>query len=182
MCGRFFLDMTFEALLERYGLPGMPGFSYAHGEITPSMMVFSLTPEGPLPLEWGLDYSFMKRPLINARLETLLEKPLFQKHFVERRCLIPVNHFYEWDREKDKFRVATNEAVFSLAGLYREDGKVALLTRQAGDDLASIHHREPVYVPRELERRFLESRQPQKIRDFFLKEHPQWLIEKEMSS
>lgn len=182
MCGRFFLDLTFEALLERYGLPTMPGFSYARGEITPSMPLFSVTPEGPRPLEWGLDYSFMKRPLINARLETLLEKPLFREHFESRRCLVPVNHFFEWDKKKQKYRVATGDAVFSLAGLYREDGKVALITRAAGGDLTTIHHREPVYVPRALEHRYLESDQAQKIRDYFLQNHPQWIISQEPPS
>lgn len=178
MCGRFFLDLTFEALLERYGLPTMPGFPYARGEITPSMTLFTVTGQGARPLTWGMDYEFMKRPLINARLETVLDKPLFKEHFEQRRCLVPAVFFYEWNAEKEKFQVSTDVSVFSLAGLYRPDGKVALITREAGGGLGAVHHREPIYVPPHLERRFLESDRTVQIRDYFLKTHPAWRIEK----
>ena len=96
---------------------------------------------------------------INARSETLFEKKSFRDSFKSKRCLIPVNGFYEWEkRDKEKipyFIKAKNDDCFALAGLWDEwfdetTGKsilsVALITTQPNDMIEKIHDRMPVIL------------------------------------
>jgi|LGOV01.1.fsa_nt_gb putative SOS response-associated peptidase YedK len=96
---------------------------------------------------------------INARSETLFEKNSFRDSFKSRRCLIPINGFYEWEKkEKEKipyFIHPYNEGCFVLAGLWDEwiDGStgetiigVALITTEPNDAILKIHDRMPVIL------------------------------------
>ena len=127
---------------------------------------------------WGLIPSWAKDPsiasrLINARSETVAEKPSFRAAFARRRCLIPVDGFYEWQavtgpgQRKQPFYIhpaATSDPV-GLAGLYEDWRNPAvpdpaglgawirtctILTMPATGDLTAIHHRMPVAVPGDL--------------------------------
>ena len=92
-----------------------------------------------------------------ARSETVLEKPTFQDAFRQRRCVIPVNGWFEWVRENGQktpywIRPEATE-VFSLAGIWESGGtspgavgSFVILTRQAAPGIADIHHRQPVIL------------------------------------
>ena len=113
-------------------------------------------------LRWGLVPTWAKdlklgARMINARSETVHEKPAFRSAFRRRRCVIPVNGWFEWRRENGEkqpywLRLA-GEEVFSLAGLWERWEKggdpvetFAVLTTGATPALSDIHHRQPVIV------------------------------------
>ena len=116
-------------------------------------------------LKWGLvpfwakDASIGPR-LINARCETLGQKPAYRAAFKSRRCLIPTNGFYEWMKEKEKkqpylIRLA-DESLFAFAGLWEHwkgpDGSTiescTVITTEANGLLRPIHDRMPVIITR----------------------------------
>ena len=112
------------------------------------------------PMQWGLVPSWSKDPsvgskLINARSETITEKPSFRQSVPSRRCIIPMSGFYEWDRTDPKRKVpyfVTREdgCVMLVAGIWTAspalDGRhtFSLITRESVDDLSHIHSRSPV--------------------------------------
>ncbi|MGM9659507.1 MAG: SOS response-associated peptidase [Faecousia sp.] len=109
----------------------------------------------PFAMEWGYHLSDGKR-IINARSETAAQKAMFADGIRQRRCLIPVRHYYEWEKADDrkvKYAIEPNGSdVFFLAGIYRmEAGKpvFTVLTKNAAEDIAFIHERMPVILPNE---------------------------------
>lgn len=119
-------------------------------------------------LTWGLVPHWArdaKRPMINARAETLTEKPSFQGAARRHRCLIPANGYYEWQKEggtKQPWFLSSgdDDPVMGFAGIYDAwrnpnptDGDdqwlrtFAIITRSAPDALGHIHDRSPVVVP-----------------------------------
>ncbi len=111
-------------------------------------------------MQWGIVPHWAKpgqfeRPLINARAETIHEKPSFRKLIARTRVIVPVNGFYEWRRtETGKaafyFRSATQDAL-ALAGIYQisHDGKMqcCLITTDANNVMRPVHDRMPALVP-----------------------------------
>ena len=115
-------------------------------------------------LRWGFIPRWYKKPndgplLINARAETIAEKPAFKSSARTRRCLIPATGFYEWkkadDGGKDPFYIfPTQDEAFAFAGVWRDwtspEGETlstaAIVTCEANEDVASIHHRMPVVI------------------------------------
>lgn len=108
---------------------------------------------GAFAMEWGYRMEDGRR-LINARLETAAQKPSFRDGMLNRRCLMPMSAYYEWEKRGNnrvKYRIAPKtDGLSCLAGVYRleEDGpRFAVLTMEATDELAFIHDRMPVLVP-----------------------------------
>jgi putative SOS response-associated peptidase YedK len=117
-------------------------------------------------LQWGLVPFWAKdttigRRLINARLDSLAEKPAFREAWTRRRCLIPASGFYEWSeakggRKRPYFIRASDEPLLALAGLWERwrapSGErietCVIVTTEATQQLASIHGRMPLLVPR----------------------------------
>ncbi len=115
-------------------------------------------------LRWGLVPSWAKGAkgaarLINARSESVRDKPAFRKAYATRRCLLPADGYYEWKAEggtTQPWYLSTAEPL-SMAGLYEHwksaDGEwlstCTILTTSAPDDLGQIHDRTPLLVPRE---------------------------------
>ena len=114
-------------------------------------------------MRWGLLPAWVKDPrrftlLINARSETLLEKPAFKNAFKRRRCLIPADGYYEWhtseNRKRPYFIHRRDGAPMGFAGLAEtwmgpngeELDTVAIVTTAASADLAALHHRVPVTI------------------------------------
>lgn len=117
-------------------------------------------------VRWGLVPEWVREPqnfslLINARAETVLDKPSFKGAMRHHRCLVPASGYFEWQRDgarKQPFYIRLRQGgLFALAGLWAEwsgpDGNLidsgALLTRPANQTLSAIHHRMPVVVPAE---------------------------------
>lgn len=107
---------------------------------------------------WAKDESIAAK-MINARGETVAEKPSFRNAFRERRCLIPTDGFYEWRTEgghKQPYRITLKDGGgFAFAGLWERWDRAAdgvpvetctIVTTGANDDLAPIHHRMPVIL------------------------------------
>ncbi len=114
-------------------------------------------------VRWGLVPSWSKelpksKPLINARSETVAEKPSFRSAYGSRRCLVMADGFYEWKRsEKTPLPFYVSPAaggMFAMAGVWERwqpkqgDGveSVAIITTSANETLSAIHHRMPVVI------------------------------------
>ncbi len=173
MCGRFVIASPPAALRQIFGYPEQPNFPPR----------FNISPTQPIPvviiengsrhfrlMRWGLLPSWVKDPrkftlLINARSETVREKPAFKNAIKRRRCLIPADGYYEWhtseDRKRPYFIHRSDEAPMSFAGVAEtwmgpngeELDTVAIVTSAASADLAVLHHRVPVAIrPGDFER------------------------------
>ena len=101
---------------------------------------------------------------INARSESVAEKPTFEQSFQERRCLVPADGYYEWQVEghqrKPHFFHLTECPTFAFAGLWKEaDGQdcFTILTRSATSNCLHLHHRMPVILPEETWEFWLDS-------------------------
>ena len=177
MCGRFTLTADQDSFEDRFSLTGfdlgwVPSFN-----IAPTQEVLTVTNDGsenrPELMRWGLVPSWTKDPkignrMINARSETLTEKPSFRTAFKRRRCLIPADGFYEWKREgkakKPMLITANPGGLFALAGLWEtwkqpDDSWLltcAIITTSANEFMKSIHDRMPVILPRESEASWLD--------------------------
>ncbi|MBK8025597.1 MAG: SOS response-associated peptidase [Chloroflexi bacterium] len=167
MCGRYVLAVDPEALQTAFNLTSVPDFP-PRFNIAPTQFNPVITNEHPSSAEllrWGLIPSWSKdakiaSSLINARADSVAEKPSFRTAFKRRRCLIPATGFYEWTQRDDGkapmyIRVA-DTPVFAFAGLWEvwkdpATGELvktyAIITTDANDFMQSIHHRMPVIVP-----------------------------------
>ena len=168
MCGRMNITDN-EGILILMDMIGMPTWSsiQARYNVSPTATIETLHASDSAtgdtfkqtPMHWGLIPPWakegqFKRPLINARSETVREKPSF-RHLVDaNRCLVPVTGFYEWKREgksKRPFYIfpATGNAMF-FGGLYQHnaagDPELTLLTTAANDSMSAVHDRMPVII------------------------------------
>lgn len=166
MCGRFTLAAPGEQVAQQFQLAEVPDLA-ARYNIAPTQQVAAVRVAGTgreLSLfRWGLVPSWAKDPsvgsrMINARSETVAEKPAFRTALRQRRCLIPADGFYEWQvREGGKqpfhIRLVTGEP-FALAGLYEHwqapDGtwlhSCTILTTEANELMRPLHDRMPVII------------------------------------
>jgi len=125
------------------------------GEVFPTDIVPVQAGSGYTVMKWGFS-GFDGRPVINARSETALIKPMFRESMRMRRCLIPASGYYEWKREgnrKIKHQIYIPEQPIYLAGCFRKEGDAPLssfvvLTREAEGGLESIHDRMPLIIPK----------------------------------
>jgi len=130
MCGRFSLTVQETDLEAFFGLEetnGMyvPRYNGAPGQALP--VILAAKPPQLRFFRWGLVPSWAKDPrigykMINARAETVMEKPAFRKAFAKQRCLIPADGFYEWEKrgkEKVPYRIHLNSNdIFAMAGIW----------------------------------------------------------------
>lgn len=170
MCGRYSLTTPMEAVRQVFGFPERPNLA-PRVNIAPSQEVAAVRLEDGEAgarrfawLRWGLIPSWAKDPaignrMINARAETLAEKPAFRAAFRRRRCLIAADGFYEWTTEqgrKQPYRITLKDgAPFGFAGLWERwdgpggDGAVescTIVTTEANERLRAIHPRMPVIL------------------------------------
>lgn len=181
MCGRFTLTATIEELLDRFDIDFfleqenyLPSYNVA-----PSQSVLAVINNGSPNkmgfLRWGLIPPWAKdmsigHKMINARSETLLDKPSFRTPYKKKRCLIVADSFYEWKRldEKNKtpMRIKLKDnGLFAMAGLWEkwvsEEGKsifsCAVITTEPNKLVRNIHDRMPVILKPEDEKIWLNS-------------------------
>jgi putative SOS response-associated peptidase YedK len=168
MCGRYSITTPVEALRRLFCLAGPAPNLAARYNVAPCQDVPVVRAAGDgarslAMLRWGLVPSWAKdagigNRLINARLETVHEKPSFRAAAVARRCILPADGFYEWKKEgkaKQPYRICLEDgAPFGFAGLWERwrdpAGSVmetcAILTTEANEALRAIHHRMPVIL------------------------------------
>ena len=113
-------------------------------------------------MRWGFP-SFDNKLLINGRAESVLEKKAFSESVLSRRCVLPANCFYEWDREKTKntFYLPEHKPMF-LAGLFNmleNERRFVVLTTEANASMAPVHDRMPLLLePEQIEPWVLDSK------------------------
>lgn len=183
MCGRFTLTSPTQEIASQFGIehlaPVEPRYNIAPtqgvGVVRIADDLFS--PPVWLLCHWGLIPPWAKDSktaarLINARAETVDEKPTFRRAFKSRRCLIPANGFYEWRREgkrKQPYYIQLKGGgLFAFAGLWeswqdKESGKVipscTILTTEANALVKPLHDRMPVIMPPEDYGEWLDPKQ-----------------------
>jgi len=168
MCGRFELHSAFEIIARLFGLSGgffaMPkGFNIAPGQDI--ALIVNEGGQNRLALcRWGFVPSWCKElsdgyKMINARAETVAEKPSFREAFGHQRCLVVADGFYEWKNEGGKkrpFYIHRRDGMpFGMAGLFNrwtspEGEQVCtstIITTGANETLRPIHDRMPVIMP-----------------------------------
>ncbi len=169
MCGRYFIDDGYDP--EISGIIGQISDRYRdtpelaamkRGEIFPSDIVPVITQRASELMKWGFRRLDGKGRIINARLETAAEKPMFRKPFYSNRCIIPANHYFEWKKDeakKLKFAIGHDGPVY-MAGLYRQENDedmplFVILTKPAEISIMFIHDRMPVILNKSLLRAWL---------------------------
>lgn len=180
MCGRYAFFAPQEAMVRAFGLEEAPELPQRYN-IAPTQAVPAVRVAGDaqgsagagaarelVPLRWGLIPSWAKEPevgnrMINARAETVAEKPSFRAALKRRRCVIPASGFYEWRKVPDGegggkqpwFIQHAEGEVLALAGLWEswtsKGGEETLetctiLTTAANAFMAPLHHRMPVIL------------------------------------
>lgn len=169
MCGRFVLATDSIAIQQKFDLKTVPDNIQARYNIAPSQPVSVISNDNPSALSfyrWGLIPSWAKdisigNKMINARGETLREKPSFRAAYKRRRCLIPANGFYEWAKDgKTKTPMYVHlkdHALFAFAGLWEiwhspegdEIRSCTIITTQPNALVAPLHHRMAVILHEE---------------------------------
>ena len=174
MCGRYTLSASPEDIVGEFSselaLNGLEELEATYDwqprfNIAPSQysLVAAHINESPqlMPMRWGLVPSWAKDEkiaykMINARAETVAEKPAFRSAFRQRRCLVFANGYYEWTKHKETkqpvYIKPKNGKVIAFAGLWEQwqkDNAPALfsytiITTKANSQLQSVHHRMPV--------------------------------------
>ncbi len=174
MCGRYVLTSAPETLKRLFKFIELPNFAPRYN-IAPTQEAPVVRQRRDPPgertlqaLRWGLIPAWAEDPkagppLINARAETVAEKPAFRGAFRRRRCLVPADGYYQWregDASKQPYLVTRRDgAPFALAGIWerwgpRDDPAAAIdsftiVTTAANDFLAPFHHRMPVVLGEE---------------------------------
>ncbi len=176
MCGRFTLAISAKALssyvMEKYQIQDInidefkPQFN-----IAPSSQIISIIHDFKKyrigTLKWGFIPSFAKDEksfqMINAKAETLFEKPSFKDAALQQRCVVLADSFYEWDKLDKKAPprriLTTDQKVFAMAGIWqtyvKDNGEkvhtVAIVTTKANELMQTIHDRMPVILTKKSE-------------------------------
>ncbi|WP_339798096.1 SOS response-associated peptidase [Paenibacillus sp. FSL R5-0744] len=178
MCGRYTITVTMEELMVRYFANDSTIIHYAPKyNAAPMQQIPAVINTGSSnklgELRWGLVPSWAKddkigNKMINARAESLLEKPSFKRLVSSRRCIIPSDGFYEWKVQgssKQPMRIVMRDGgIFSMAGLYDiwmdpEGNKLStctIITTTPNELMAEIHNRMPVILKPEDETEWLD--------------------------
>lgn len=179
MCGRFTLTVTIEELLTYFYTDSFTQAYVPRFNIAPAQMVISVLSHqdknrigmlrwGLIP-HWAKDESIGSR-LINAKAETLAEKPSFRQSFERKRCLIPADGFYEWaasgsSKSRQPYRfVLPERRLFCFAGLYdtwvspggEKIHTCTIITTEPNDLVRPVHNRMPVILEQEDEAVWLD--------------------------
>ncbi len=172
MCGRYSLAVSDEELIEHVKLEYdiqdlIPELVLPRYNIAPGQKVLAIINDGNKNklgyLTWGYPVGTqdISHPMINAKAETIEEKPSFAPAFQKRRCLILANGFYEWKREGSRkvpmhICMKTGE-IFAFAGVWtpylnnagQKEYGCAIITTTPNALMEEIHHRMPVIIPKE---------------------------------
>jgi putative SOS response-associated peptidase YedK len=150
----------------------VPRYNIAPGQMVP--VVIANSPRQIVLMRWGLIPHWAKEEktaykMINARLETLAQRPAFRSLLAANRCLVPSSGFYEWKgdgRSKTPYYIhPKSNQFFAFAGLYdvwtKPDGEAlytfTIITKDGDDFMAPLHNRMPVIIEREIEDDWLDT-------------------------
>ena len=172
MCGRFVLITDLKIITESFHVRNVACEYRPGNNISPGQQIAAVLRKDDqnslVNFRWGLITSWAKDPsignkMINARAETVSEKPSFREAFKKRRCLIVADGFYEWvrlDRKKKPYKFFLKSGQpFGFAGLYETwmspekepINTCTIITTEPNELIQPIHDRMPVIVKKELE-------------------------------
>lgn len=183
MCGRFAFFSPHEAMVRLFGLPPgtavvEPRWNIAPTQYVPTVRVDHDGVRRLALLHWGLIPGWAKERaigarMINARAETIAEKPSFRTAWRRRRCLVLASGYYEWQAmpagKQPYFIRRSDGDPFAMAGLWESWIETAgdpplesctIITTEAAPPLDRIHHRVPVMLPASAYAAWLEPRDP----------------------
>jgi putative SOS response-associated peptidase YedK len=185
MCSRYTVGADPKSVAGRFGASAAPGLKPRYN-LAPSQeapVLFAAPERRMALLKWGLMPAWAKgpqaKPQINARAETLLDKPFFREAFRWRRALIPADGWYEWpkkgaDKSPRYFSLKTGE-LFAFAGLW-EPGNFAMITVAPNPVVARFHDRMPALLPRDAEAEWLDPKTPIERLQDILRPYPSELL------
>lgn len=165
MCGRYTVaGGDIAGLRARFGLDERVDIRRRYN-VAPGDEILAVTPGGATLLRWGFlrDNAYTT---INARVESLLDRPTWRNALGEGRCLVVADGFFEWqkrpDGRKQPFWITrADHAPFAFAGLASPWGTCAIVTTTATDRLADLHDRMPVILEPDAEPAWLAPRTPE---------------------
>jgi len=182
MCGRYSFAIEDELIRERFGVTVRSAIYKARYNCAPSQDLAVITNEEPSVLNffrWGLIPFWAKDPsignkLINAKAETIHEKPSFKNAFRSRRCLVLSDGFFEWKKTRDKipYRITLKKGEpFAMAGIWEKwnspEGlqvrSFSIITTGPNALMEKIHDRMPVILPSREERTWLGNTGPDEL-------------------
>ena len=170
MCGRFSnattpdqLKATFKVQFGDRGKASSGHNAEPRWNIAPSLdvdtVIYAAGQQILRPMTWGIATLKNTRPIINARSETMFEKPTFRHAARHQRCVLVASGWYEWMAPKKPYYISRADgAPMGFAGLYWQDGNASrcvIVTTAADGALADIHHRAPMVVEEGNLRRWL---------------------------
>ena len=147
MCSRFEFDPNPYSLQNDFGFENLPT-EFTVGEIRPTQQVLVITNDQALTMAWGLPVNWSKKPLINARYESLEKRSTFRP-LLRNRCLIPATAYFEWRQDghkRLKNRIEpVGTRVMTFAGLHSEKNFV-IITCPPAHVISHIHQRMPLLI------------------------------------
>jgi len=204
MCGRFTLSYKADELQLSLGLADIPSGLEPRYNIAPTQAIPAILNNKERKIEyiyWGLVPSWAKdisigSKMINARSETILEKPSFKTSFQRRRCIILADGFYEWKKSNQNksstpyYFQLRDRSIFAFAGIYDiwhspEGGELwsgSVITCAANDLVAPIHERMPVILNRETMWNWLDNVPVEKLIRMMSPYPPDEMIKTEVST
>jgi len=177
MCGRFVMTSDLSVIEEAFNIQAFSADLKRSYNIAPGSEVTACVHDRVnrcVSFRWGLIPSWAKNPtiekgIINARSETVTEKPSFRESFKKRRCLILANGYYEWKKvgsnKVPHYVYPVSERPFGFAGLYdtwrSKDREIVstctIITTEPNELLRPLHDRMPVIVPKDRESLWLDT-------------------------
>lgn len=167
MCGRYYIDIDNEEI-KRILKEAQKNIyeNYKTGEIFPTNIAPTYIEDDinmkPLLAKWGFPKWDGKGVIINARAESINEKPMFKKLLLSNRCIVPASYYFEWKQEnnrKEKYKIKRPGSNIYMAGLYNivadnsrqlslfnqsMDVYYTIITRNSNDSVSRIHKRMPL--------------------------------------
>jgi len=179
MCGRFLLDSHIQKIMRTYKIEDREIEEYDRGHFYPSQNAPLVVQDKKRTLKfgkWGYSLTDNKRLVINARAESIMNKPMFKSSIYTSRCIIPANLFYEWKDEGYKTKVKygirlKDNNLISLGGIYKEyiDENLnrcmnfVIITTHANNSIKDIHWRMPLLIKDEFIDYWLNNNTPIEI-------------------
>lgn len=149
MCGRFTQTKSRKEALDQLAEIELPPLFQQRYNIAPTQKVAVIRQQSPNQIDeciWGFKNPRSGAAIINARSETLTERPMFKNLIFTHRCLIPADGFYEWKDRQPYYFQTQNQRLFAFAGFLHEN-RCVILTRAADSNMQGIHDRMPVILP-----------------------------------
>ncbi len=172
MCGRYFVDDGLEREIKNaFQSIDISKFQVKAGDVRPTDLAFILTGTKEICLtqmRWGFRKKNQKDLLINARVETVKEKPMFNESMRYNRCVILASGFYEWNKigEKASFRPSHRKILF-MAGIWQkveDENQFTILTTAPNASVAPVHDRMPLVLDKnEVPRWLMDWKQAEEL-------------------